>query len=58
MFQSKMKLLQVALAVTLMVLICAPTKTEAVAPFFAVFVRIGIQLVKKSYYAKCNTRYV
>ena len=51
-----MKLFPVVLAITLMALLCAPTETEAVAPFFAVFVRIGWKLVKKSYYAKCNVR--
>ena len=53
-----MKLLLLTVAITLMVLICAPTETEAVAPFFAAFARIGYKLIKRSYYARCNPRYV
>ncbi len=33
-----------------------PEDTEAVAPFFAAFVRLGYKLVKNSWYARCNTR--
>jgi hypothetical protein len=44
-----------------LLLIVSFQQTEAVAAFFRVFLTLGYtgyKLVKRSYYAKCNTRYV
>lgn len=42
----------------LLIVSLQPQETEAVAPFFKIFVGLGYKLVKKSWYARCNTRYV
>ena len=39
-----------------LLLIVSLQQSEAPAPFFAVFVRLGYKLVKRTWYAKCNPR--
>ncbi|KAL9989119.1 hypothetical protein ACROYT_G003630 [Oculina patagonica] len=54
-----MKLIPFVVFVALVLLITLPDESEAVPPawFVAVAVKLGVKLVKNSYYARCNTRY-
>ena len=52
-----MKLIPVAVFVVLLVLVTLPDESEAVNPWFAaIALKLGLKLVKNSYYARCNTR--
>ncbi|KAJ7388550.1 hypothetical protein OS493_036917 [Desmophyllum pertusum] len=55
-----MKLIPVAAIVFVVLLITIPEESEAipVAWFVAVATKLGVQLLKRAYYARCNTRYV
>lgn len=55
-----MKLIPVAVLACLILLVTAPDESEAVpAAWFArIAWALGVKLVKNSYYARCNTRYV
>ena len=52
-----MKIFAFSIALLLIVSL-QPQQTKAVAPFFRIFVSLGYKLVKRSWYARCNTRYV
>ena len=55
-----MKLSQVAAFVVLLLVFTIPEETEAVSPlwFARIAAALGKKLLKKAYYARCNTRYV
>ena len=54
-----MKLIPFVVCVVLVLLVTVPDDSEAVpvAWFVGIAAKLGVKLVKKSYYARCNTRY-
>ena len=54
-----MKLIPFVAVTVLVLLATVPHESEAVPPawFVAVAAKLGVKLVKNSYYARCNTRY-
>ena len=54
-----MKLIPFAVFIVLVLLVTVPSESEAVPVswFLAIAAKLGVKLVKNSYYARCNTRY-
>ena len=56
-----MKLISTSVVVLLILMTTTPDESEAGLPlawFAAVAARVGVKLIKNSYYARCKTRYV
>ena len=55
-----MKLIKVAAFVFLLLVFTIPEETEAIPVkwFLVVAAKLGVRLLKRAYYARCNVRYV